>query len=92
MYEMTHDLDEDNRIFRSGYVKGYHDALVQGPDPVEPEIRLDTLYAREDHPEMTFFCGACRGEMVRKYSGVPFDMVKQNYQFCHHCGRKVLWA
>lgn len=28
-YEMTHDYEEENRLFQSGYIKGYHDALIK---------------------------------------------------------------
>lgn len=28
-YEMTHDFEEENRLFQSGYVKGYHDAIMK---------------------------------------------------------------
>ena len=33
-YEMTHDFEEENRLFQSGYVKGYHDAVMKCPDIV----------------------------------------------------------
>jgi len=33
-YEMTHDFEEENRLFQSGYVKGYHDAVMRCPDIV----------------------------------------------------------
>ena len=33
-YEMTHDFEEENRLFQSGYVKGYHDAIMKCPDIV----------------------------------------------------------
>ena len=33
-YEMTHDFEEENRLFHSGYVKGYHDAVMKCPDIV----------------------------------------------------------
>lgn len=33
-YEMTHDFEEENRLFQSGYAKGYHDAVMKCPDIV----------------------------------------------------------
>lgn len=33
-YEMTHDFDEENRLIQSGYVKGYHDAMMKYPEIV----------------------------------------------------------
>ena len=33
-YEMTHDFEEENRLFQSGYVKGYYDAVMKCPDIV----------------------------------------------------------
>ena len=30
-YEMIHDFEEENRLFQSGYVKGYHDAVMKYP-------------------------------------------------------------
>jgi len=28
-YEMTHDFEEENRLFQNGYIKGYHDAMIK---------------------------------------------------------------
>ena len=34
-YEMTHDFEEENELFQSGYIKGYHDAIMRCPDIVQ---------------------------------------------------------
>lgn len=44
-YEMTHDFEEENRLFQSGYVKGYHDAVMKCPDIVRCK---DCQYAASD--------------------------------------------
>ena len=31
---MTHNFEEENRLFQSGYIKGYHDAVMRCPDIV----------------------------------------------------------
>lgn len=33
-YEMTHDFEVENRLYQSGYVKGYHDAMMKYPELV----------------------------------------------------------
>ena len=33
-YEMTHDFQEESRMFQSGYLKGYHDAVMKNPEIV----------------------------------------------------------
>lgn len=43
---MTHDFEEENRLFQSGYVKGYHDAVLKAQEP--RVLTLDNL--EEDEP------------------------------------------
>ena len=66
--------------------------LFKDKDPVEPEIHMGGISLRHDDPELTVYCGACKGEMVHKYAEYPIDVLKRNYRFCHHCGREVKWA
>jgi len=74
------------------YINTINDAIIQlkKQQAVEPEIHMEYMSVRKD-PELTFFCGACGGEMIHKYSDYPVDVVKERYKYCHHCGRKVLW-
>lgn len=77
-YEMTHDFEEENRLFKSGYIKGYHDAMIKGTqEAVEPIKPID----KDD--DFTFLCSNCKGEL---FCG---DVIRDN--FCPTCGRSVKW-
>jgi len=76
------------------YINTISDAIafVKKHEAVEPEIRMTDYLSIREGPELTIFCGACKGEMLRKYSDYPIDYLKKQYRFCHHCGRMVLWS
>ena len=68
-YEMTHDFEEENRSFQSGYVKGYHDAVLKCPDIVRckdckhyryyglyEEIVSECIIDHAEKPDGDWFC------------------------------------
>ena len=93
-------LSAYNRGYYDGYLEGFEkqQELIRGYkdilkelEPVEPEIKMDSLWSDRRDPGLIVYCGACKGEMLRKYDDYPTDYMKKQYQYCHHCGRMVLW-
>ena len=75
---MAHDFEEENRLFQSGYVKGYHDALVNKQEAVEP-YQHDAVW----------LCGNCEKEVVGWDDDI--DGKEYRYPFCRQCGKSVKW-
>ena len=79
-YEMTHDFEEENRLFQSGYVKGYHDAVMKYPAIVRcKDCKYCAIY---QHYEGDISVCA---RMYRKY--VLFD-VTADKDFCSKAERR----
>lgn len=62
-YEMTHNFEEENyiseRAFQSGYLKGYHDALMKMENkPQQAELR--------GHE---YFCPRCKNHVEMMHAG-----------------------
>ena len=65
-------------------------ALIKDQE-VEPEIHMGGISLKHNDPELIVYCGACKGQMVCKYEEYSTDYMKNQYKYCHHCGRKVKW-
>lgn len=77
-YEMTHDFEEENHIaernFRSGYLKGYHDAVMKEQEHI---IRCKDCKAWKQYGDMNL--GEC--ELYPEYN-------KMGEWFCNFGERK----
>lgn len=85
-YEMTHDFEEENRLFQSGYIKGYHDAMLKGTQEAKPMIEN----------ERGWNCPSCGMKLIGKTaSGYPCDLIDlpedEPIHFCPMCGQAVKW-
>ena len=63
-YEITHDFEEENRLVASGYVRGYHDAMMKYPEIVrckyckhgEPGVCGDGVVCNGVWHDNNWFC------------------------------------
>lgn len=57
---------------------------------VEPD--MTGLFFTLKGSMFTVLCGKCHGEMIKVDPFTDVDYMKRQYQFCHHCGKKVKWT
>ena len=84
-YEMTHDIKEENQIslaaYNSGYIKGYHDALVKNESQ-----KHETCKMVEDATEI--HCSECGCRMSDEIYFM-FKGSEEDFKFCPCCGRRI---
>ena len=86
-YEMTHDFEEENRLFQSGYIKGYHDAMMKGTQEAKQVIRKQCKKEHDDGSIDYFaewYCPHCNSLLKRGFDAAWIE-------YCFKCGKPITW-